>query len=47
VSGSGIVAIEWAERWRGRPNDAIAVAIDDRGENRRRIQIKNDSSASA
>jgi tRNA threonylcarbamoyladenosine biosynthesis protein TsaE len=47
VSGSGVVAIEWAERWRGRPDDAIAVTIDDRGENRRRIRIKTDPAASA
>jgi tRNA threonylcarbamoyladenosine biosynthesis protein TsaE len=47
VSGSGIVAIEWAERWRGRPDDVIAVTIDDRGENRRRIRIKTDPAASA
>ena len=39
VSGNGIVAIEWAERWRGRPDDAIEVTIEDRGEDRREIRI--------
>ena len=35
VSGEGIVAIEWAERWRGRPDDAIEVTIEDAGGERR------------
>ena len=39
VSGEGIVAIEWAERWRGRPDDAIEVTIEDGGEDRRQIVI--------
>jgi tRNA threonylcarbamoyladenosine biosynthesis protein TsaE len=47
ISGSGIVAIEWADRWRRRPEDAIAVTIADRGENERRIQIRSDSATSA
>jgi tRNA threonylcarbamoyladenosine biosynthesis protein TsaE len=41
VSGEGIVAIEWADRWRERPNDAIEVRIEDRGEDRREIRILN------
>src|SRR5919107_1437973 len=42
VSGDGIVAIEWAERWRGRPDGAgvIEVKIEDAGEDRRRIEIR-------
>jgi tRNA threonylcarbamoyladenosine biosynthesis protein TsaE len=40
VSGEGIVAIEWADRWRGRPDDAIEVTIEDRGEDRREIRIR-------
>ena len=40
VGGEGIVAIEWADRWRGRPDDAIEVTIEDRGEDRREIRIK-------
>lgn len=39
VAGDGIVAIEWAERWKGRPDDAIDVRIEDAGEDHRRIRI--------
>ena len=39
VSGDGIVAIEWAERWTGRPDDVIEVRIADLGEDRREITI--------
>jgi tRNA threonylcarbamoyladenosine biosynthesis protein TsaE len=39
VSGEGIVAIEWAERWRGRPDDAIEVTIEDGGGERREVRI--------
>jgi tRNA threonylcarbamoyladenosine biosynthesis protein TsaE len=41
VAGDGIVAIEWADRWRGRPDDAIEVTIEDRGEDRREIRIRS------
>ena len=40
ISGDGIVAIEWSERWIGRPDDAIEVTIEDEGEDRRRIAIR-------
>ena len=39
VAGEGIVAIEWAERWKGRPDDVIEVWIDDLGDERRRIRV--------
>ena len=39
VLGDGVVAIEWAERWRGRPDDVIAVRIDDVGDEARRITV--------
>ena len=39
VLGDGVVAIEWAERWRGRPDDAVEVRIEDAGEDARRIRI--------
>ena len=39
VAGDGIVAIEWAERWTGRPDDVTEVRIEDAGDDRRRIQI--------
>ena len=38
VSGDGVVAIEWADRWRGRPDDAIEVRLEDIGDERRRIR---------
>jgi tRNA threonylcarbamoyladenosine biosynthesis protein TsaE len=40
VAADGIVAIEWAERWRGRPDDVISVRIEDAGEDQRRITIE-------
>ncbi len=39
VSGDGIVAIEWAERWTGRPDDVTEVWIEDLGDDRRRIRV--------
>jgi tRNA A37 threonylcarbamoyladenosine biosynthesis protein TsaE len=39
VAGDGVVAIEWAERWRGRPDDVTEVRIEDAGEDRRRVRI--------
>ena len=40
VAGDGVVAIEWADRWKGRPDDAIDVRIEDAGEDQRRITIE-------
>jgi tRNA threonylcarbamoyladenosine biosynthesis protein TsaE len=40
VAGDGIVAIEWAERWKGRPDDVIEIWIEDQGEDRRSISIR-------
>jgi tRNA threonylcarbamoyladenosine biosynthesis protein TsaE len=40
VSGDGIVAIEWAERWKGRPTDVIDVTLTDIGDERRRIETR-------
>jgi tRNA threonylcarbamoyladenosine biosynthesis protein TsaE len=45
VSGEGVVAIEWAERWRGRPDDVYEVRIEDIGNEQRRIAIRPASSA--
>ena len=39
VSGDGIVAVEWAERWRDRPREAIEVRIELMGDEQRRILI--------
>jgi tRNA threonylcarbamoyladenosine biosynthesis protein TsaE len=41
VSGDGVVAIEWADRWKGRPDDAIGVRISEAGEDRRSIAIED------
>jgi tRNA threonylcarbamoyladenosine biosynthesis protein TsaE len=39
VLGDGVVAIEWAERWRGRPDDVIEVRLEHAGEDTRRILV--------
>ncbi len=39
VSADGVVAIEWAERWHGRPDDAIEVRFEHAGEDRRQIVV--------
>ena len=39
VLGDGVVAIEWAERWRERPDDVVEVRIDQVAEERRRILL--------
>ncbi len=39
ISGQAIVAVEWAERWQGRPEAAIEVRIEDRGADRRRLLL--------
>lgn len=39
VLGEGVVAIEWAERWRGRPDDVIEVRLEHAGEDGRSIRV--------
>jgi tRNA threonylcarbamoyladenosine biosynthesis protein TsaE len=39
ISGDGIVAIEWADRWTGRPDDVYEVRLEETGEERRRINV--------
>jgi tRNA threonylcarbamoyladenosine biosynthesis protein TsaE len=39
VSADGVVAIEWAERWDGRPDDAIEVWLTEAGDERRTIAV--------
>ena len=41
VSGDGIVVVEWAERWRGRPDGVYEVRLDHTGDETRRIEIAN------
>jgi tRNA threonylcarbamoyladenosine biosynthesis protein TsaE len=45
VLGDGVVAIEWAERWAGRPDDVCEVRIEEAGEEQRRISIAFPSSS--
>jgi tRNA threonylcarbamoyladenosine biosynthesis protein TsaE len=40
IDAGGIVAIEWAERWNGRPADVVEVTIEHLGGDARRITIK-------
>lgn len=40
VLAGGVVAIEWAERWRARPDDVVEVRIEEAGEDRRTIAVK-------
>ena len=39
VLGDGVVAIEWADRWPGRPAAAVEVTIEHSGEDARSIQV--------
>ncbi len=39
IDGEAVVAIEWADRWPGRPAAAIEVRIEDEGADQRRIHI--------
>jgi tRNA threonylcarbamoyladenosine biosynthesis protein TsaE len=39
VEGNGIVAIEWADRWKDRPKQGIEVRLEQTGEDRRRISV--------
>jgi tRNA threonylcarbamoyladenosine biosynthesis protein TsaE len=40
AGGEGIVAIEWAERWQRRPDDAWEVRIAHAGQDRRSIDVR-------
>ena len=40
ISGAGIVAIEWAERWPDRPDDAYEVTIEAGPDETRTIAIR-------
>lgn len=39
VLGDGVVVIEWAERWRGRPDDVVEVWLEHVDGDRRRLRI--------
>jgi tRNA threonylcarbamoyladenosine biosynthesis protein TsaE len=39
ISGNAVVAIEWPDRWRDRPADALEVRIDHTSDTSRRIKV--------
>jgi tRNA threonylcarbamoyladenosine biosynthesis protein TsaE len=41
VLGDGVVVIEWAERWRGRPDDVVEVRLEHVDGDRRRLKISH------
>lgn len=41
TGGDAIVAVEWAERWRDRPDGALEVRIDDAGGDQRLIRLSH------
>jgi tRNA threonylcarbamoyladenosine biosynthesis protein TsaE len=41
VLGDGVVVIEWAERWRDRPDDVIEVRLGHDGDETRSIRISS------
>lgn len=41
VLGDGVVVIEWAERWRGRPDDVVEVRLEHVDDDRRRITVSS------
>lgn len=45
VAGDGVVAIEWAERWRGRPDDVYEVRIEASADDTRTIEIAGNPAA--
>ena len=45
VSGADIVAVEWADRWKGWPDEATEVRLEDAGGDRRRIRIRRGADA--
>lgn len=41
VCGEGIVAVEWADRWPGRPDDVVEVELTEVGDSQRSIQVRS------
>lgn len=39
ILGDGVVVIEWAERWRGRPDDVIGVRLEHLDDEIRRVTL--------
>lgn len=40
IAADDVVAIEWADRWGHRPEDAIEVHLEHAGDDRRRITVR-------
>ena len=40
VLGDGVVVIEWAERWRQRPDDVIEVRLEHVDDDHRRLRVR-------
>jgi len=38
---SSVLAVEWPDRWRSAPPDAIVVTLEPAGETRRRIRVQS------
>ena len=45
LSDAAVMAVEWPERWRQAPADAIAITIEPTGETSRRIRIAGGAGA--
>ena len=41
IGGGGVVALEWADRWIGRPEDVIEVRLEHSGEGERLLTISS------
>lgn len=41
TSGDAVVAVEWAERWEGRPDDAIEVSLRQTTDDGREITVRH------
>jgi tRNA threonylcarbamoyladenosine biosynthesis protein TsaE len=40
IAADGVLAVEWAERWPRRPQDAVRVSIEHAGESQRRVTVE-------
>ena len=47
LAASGVVAVEWADRWSDRPGRAIEVRLEHEGDDSRRVFIREGSEAAA
>jgi len=47
LAASGVVAVEWADRWSDRPGRAIEVRLEHEGDDSRRVSIRDGSETAA